>query len=100
MDLLQLLEGLKIYGPLGVMVIIFAVAAAYKDKQLTQERSECDTEKRAMRDKHEADMKTLAERYMAKAETWVAKYQELGEAQDATIKALRGLVDEYRGKNS
>jgi hypothetical protein len=99
-DLLQLLEGLKIYGPLGVMVIVFAAAAAYKDKQLTQERANCDNEKRAMQDKHEAEMKTLTERYIAKADTWVAKYQDLGEAQDATNKALRGLVDEYRGKNS
>ncbi len=80
---MQFLEKLFAYGPLGVIAVLFAVLWYRKDVQLTTERKE-----------HAQEMRELEGRYITKAETWVAKYQDLAQAQDSTIKALRAFLDE------
>ena len=59
---------LIVYGPLGVMALVAMLIAVRLYRDLHTERKE-----------HAEEMKTIQERYITKAETWMGKYQELYE---------------------
>lgn len=94
---LKIASALLIYGPLGIMCLLFIIIAIRKDMQLTKERERHDKTILELTDKHKVEMHALEERYVTKAETWVAKHQELATSQDETIKSLKGMIDYFRG---
>lgn len=74
---LELFKAIASYGLLGVVCALFGVIAFSKDKQLTKERLEYMEELKAQAAAHKAEMHALEERYITKAETWMAKHHEL-----------------------
>lgn len=100
------------YGALGVITVLALLALRYKDRKLGEasERLVALQERHAETiatlqrdhaaalaeagDEHQAQMLHMQERYIAKSETWMEKYQELARELKAIVKALAG-----RGQN-
>lgn len=92
---------LTVYGPLGIMALVAIIAATklYFDRerdraafaaQLKTEREACEKERREAAEEY----RTLEERYIAKAETWMGKYEEFAKAATAVVDAA---MRRYRG---
>lgn len=96
MEVAKLADALLVYGPLGIICILALMSAIFKDRQLTAERSEFLKKQDTVNAQHNVEMQALEERYITKAETWMAKYHDLATSQDSTIKALKGLVDQLK----
>lgn len=91
-------EKLYIYGPLGFLAAASLIAAAYLFLVLAKERVRFDNAIKEVLKQHQVEMQALLERYISKSETWMAKYHEMAESQDMTIKALKQLVDDMKGR--
>lgn len=94
---LKVASALLVYGPLGVMAVLFIIIAIRKDMQLTKEREKHDATILEITEKHRAELHALEERYITKSEGWVTKHQELSSSQDETIKSLKGMIEYFRG---
>lgn len=70
-------SALLVYGPLGLIAFLGLAAALklYRDREV--ERAE-----------NKKAMEVLQERHIAKAETWMAKYQELQTSMNAVLESL------------
>lgn len=68
---------LIVYGPLGVMALVAMLIAVRLYRDLQSERKE-----------HTEEMKTMQDRYITKADTWMSKYQELYEKTIDLIDAI------------
>lgn len=76
MEAVELSAKLVVWGPLGVLALVAITAAVklYRDRE--KERKE-----------HAQEMRTLEERYIAKAETWMEKYQDFSKATTQVVDA-------------
>ena len=90
MDPVELSTTLKVYGPLGILALLttFAAIKLYRDRDRDRQAFEAE------RKEWDKEMRTLEERYVTKAETWMSKYAEFSQAAtqvvDATIRRFGG----------
>lgn len=84
----EIAKQLLAYGPLGLFTLIALFVAWRKDKELTDERKEHQKRMDEKDKAHQLEMNVLEEKYVSKAETWMAKYHELSTAQNETIEEL------------
>lgn len=88
----EFVKQLASYGLLGVVSALSIAIAVSKDRQLTKERLQY-MEKLEAKDKAHADeMHALEERYITKAETWMAKYHELMGSMNEVMEQLTKRV--------
>ena len=75
-------------GLLGavLLVALWTAYRVYKDMRAIQEEHREDL--KVIRTDHQSEMKELQERYIAKAESWMAKYHDLAHAQTEVLEAL------------
>jgi hypothetical protein len=77
-----------VHGPLGVMALVAGWIAwrMYKDNAKLRE----DHNERLVKltEDHKNEMKALEERYITKAETWMAQYHELARAQTSVMDSI------------
>jgi Tfp pilus assembly protein PilN len=93
----KIASAILVYGPLGVIAFLAIMVAVRKDMELTKERQAFLTKQEELMSKHQVELQSLEERFISKSETWMTKYHELATSQNATITALKGLVDQLRG---
>lgn len=77
-----------VHGPLGVMAMVAGWIAwrMYKDNgKLRDEQKETLAK---LHEDHKNEMKALEERYITKAETWMAQYHELARAQTSVMDSI------------
>jgi len=68
---------LLVYGPLGIMTLLSMIVAVtlYRDGKAEQVR-------------HKAEMDTMVERHVAKAETWMQQYNDLAKSMSAVLESM------------
>jgi len=109
MDPVELTTTLKVYGPLGVMTLLSVLACIklYRDREKERKHSEdrlsAERENFASREKKLQDeLKTLEERYVTKAESWMSKYEDFAKAAtqvvDAAMRRYRGDGGQGHGR--
>ena len=98
MEIEKIASAILVYGPLGVIAFLALAVALQKDRELTKERKEFLDKQESLMAQNAQEMQELEERIVTKAETWMNKYHELATSQNATITALKGLVDSLREK--
>lgn len=97
MEIEKIANAFLVYGPLGVVALLAIMFAIQKDRTLTKEREGFLNKLEETQTQHNAELHALEERYVTKAETWMNKYHELATSQNATIGALKGLIDQLKG---
>lgn len=92
-----------VYGPLGAMALIAGWIAwrIYRDN--AQLREEHKNTIMKLTEDHKHEMKALEERYITKAETWMAQYHELARAQTSVMDSIerrfqRALSGKYEAR--
>lgn len=72
---------LVIYGPLGILALLACLVAINLYRDLKEERAA----RLADATKHNAEMRAMEERYIAKTETQIEKYHELSKTLNQTL---------------